>query len=60
MILGPDGKPAQTDEVILFCPKCNADAKKWVPSGGFGETYMVCSVCSYDFNKELKCQPISS
>lgn len=60
MILGIDGKPMRMEKPEK-CPKCGADEKKFVPSGGFGEQlYLICSICTYDFNKELVCQPFSS
>jgi hypothetical protein len=55
MILGPDGKPVESNHEI--CPICKSGANNRVPSGGFGEVYWICK-CGYDFKKELKCQPI--
>lgn len=57
MILGPDGKPAKAE--ITVCPQCGSGPDRRTPSGGFGEVHLLC-LCGYDFEKELKCQPIAS
>lgn len=58
VIFGPDGKEISSipDKNIL-CPKCGSGANKRVPSGGFGQTWLVC-LCGYEF-KELICPNIT-
>lgn len=40
------------------CPRCARGPEQRVPSGGFGETYLVC-LCGYEF-KELKCRSVTT
>jgi hypothetical protein len=55
-LVGPDGKPVQS-EAHAPCPRCGRSADKRVPSGGFGQPYLVC-LCGYEF-KGLLCPSIT-
>jgi hypothetical protein len=54
VLIGPDGKPVVSDRYAP-CPECGRPADQRVPSGGFGETWLVCP-CGYEFERKLKCQ----
>jgi hypothetical protein len=49
-LYGPDGKEVRSQR-FSPCPKCGAGPDSRVPSGGFGQTYLVCH-CGHEF-KEL-------
>ena len=51
IILGPDGKLVQSERVKP-CPKCGRGPDARVPSGSFGDIYLICP-CGKEF-KELK------
>lgn len=56
LLVGPDGKEVKSQKYAA-CPQCGRPPESRVRSGGFGEVYWIC-VCGYEFNKELKCEPI--
>jgi len=56
MIVGPDGKPVQSDR-FAPCPKCGSGPDRRIPSSGFGLSYLIC-FCGHEF-KEILCQPIT-
>lgn len=56
IIFDPNGRQAKSQKYSP-CPKCGSGPDKRIPSGGFGETYLVCITCGYEF-KELKCPTV--
>lgn len=57
LLVDPNGKPIKSLKDSP-CPKCGAPPNKRVASGGFGDTYLICTNCAYDFNGELKCEKV--
>ena len=53
VIVGPDGKEVRS-QLYSVCPRCGRGPNERVPSGGFGQPYLIC-LCGFEF-KELKCQ----
>lgn len=56
VILGPDEKPVVSERYDV-CPKCGRGPEKRQPSGGFGQTWLVCP-CGYEFERKLQCQTV--
>lgn len=57
VIVDPKGQPIQSERYAP-CPKCGRGTDKRVPSGGFGQTWLICQ-CGYEFERKLLCPSVS-